>query len=79
MLSTVNLTDVLEIVVVIFGVILLLKKIVDMDEYHWARVAVLTVILSIGVILLFSGLGVRLGNSGLSNCVVDFGPPSDHY
>ena len=61
------------------GVILLLKRVVDMDKYHKVRVAVLTVILGIGVILLFDQLGVRLNDSGLSNCVVDFGEPIDHY
>ena len=79
MLSTLNLSDVLEIVVVLVGVILVLKRVVDMDGYHEVRVAVLTVILSVGVILLFNGLGVRLNNSGLSNCVIQFDKPVDHY
>jgi hypothetical protein len=79
MLSTINPSEVLEVVVVLVGVILLLKRIVDMDGYHKVRVAVLTVILSIGVILLFDKLGVRLSGSCFHNCVVRFDAPSDYY
>ena len=79
MLSTLNLSEALEVVVVLVGVILLLKRVVDMDGYHKVRVAVLTVILSIGVILLFDKLGVRLGGSCFHNCVVRFDAPNDYY
>ena len=67
-----NPSDVLEIVVVSVGLILLFKRVVDMDEYHKARVVVLTLILSLGVIFVFDGLGDGIGNEGLSNCVLEF-------
>ena len=80
MLSIVNVSDALEIAVVSVGLILMLKRVVDMDEYHKARVVVLTLILSVGVIFLFDRLGDGIGNEGLSNCVLEFNdghaPPS---
>jgi len=80
MLSIVNLSDALEIAVVSVGLILMLKRVVDMDEYHKARVVVLTLILSVGVIFLFDRLGDGIGKEGLSNCVLEFNdghaPPS---
>ena len=80
MLSIVNLSYALEIAVVSVGLILMLKRVVDMDEYHKARVVVLTLILSVGVIFLFDRLGDGIGNEGLSNCVLEFddghAPPS---
>ncbi len=75
-----NPSDTLEIVVVSVGLVLLFKRVVDMDEYHKARVVVLTLILSVGVIFLFDRLGDGIGNEGLSNCVLKFddgpAPPS---
>lgn len=79
MLSTLNLSEVLEIVFVSFGIVLVLKRVADMDEYHKIRVAVLTVILSVGVILMFDGLGVRLADSGFNDCVVEFSAPGDNF
>jgi len=80
MLSIVNLSYALEIAVVSVGLILMLKRVVDMDEYHKARVVVLTLILSVGVIFLFDRLGDGIGNEGPSNCVLEFNdghaPPS---
>ena len=80
MLSIVNLSYALEIAVVSVGLILMLKRVVDMDECHKARVVVLTLILSVGVIFLFDRLGDGIGNEGLSNCVLEFNdghaPPS---
>lgn len=78
-LSTLNASDVFEIVIVSFGIVLVLKRVADMDGYHKIRVAVLTVILSVAVILMFDGLGVRLADSGLNDCVIEFDAPSDHY
>ena len=70
----------LEIIVVAVGTILLFKRVVDMDTHHKARVVVLTLILSVGIIFLFDGLADGLGNEGLSNCVLEFNddhaPPS---
>jgi uncharacterized membrane protein len=79
MLSTLNPSETLEFVVVIIGVILVLKKIADMNEYHITRVAVLTVILSVGVILLINGLAVTYGGFGPHSCVIEFDGPVDHY
>ena len=80
MLPIVDPSDALEIFTVSVGLILLFKRVVDMDEYHKARVVVLTLILSVGVIFLFDRLGDGIGNEGLYNCVVEFddghAPPS---
>jgi len=72
MLSTLKHSEVLEIIFVAVGVILLLKRVVDMDNYHKTRVVVLTLILSGAAMLLFDKLGLRIGDSGLSHCVVNF-------
>lgn len=72
MLSTLNPTDVLDAVVISIGVILLLKKIADMDRYHWARVVILTLILSWIVILLFVAYGID--NNSYGGCIVEFEP-----
>jgi len=76
--TTVNPSDALEIVVVAVGIVLLLKRVVDMDTHHNARVVALTLILSVGVVFLFYSLGDGIGNDGLSNCVIEFndGQPS---
>ena len=79
MLSTLNLSEVFEIVIVSFGIVLVLKRVANMDEYHKTRVAVLTVLLSVAVMLMFDGLGVRLVDSGFNDCVIEFEAPSDHY
>ena len=70
--TTVNPSDALEIVVVAVGIVLLLKRVVDMDTHHNARVVALTSILSVGVVFLFYSLGDGIGNDGLSNCVIEF-------
>ena len=79
MLSTVNPADVLEIGVVLVGVILVLKRIVDIDGYHLERVVILTAILSIGAIYLFLGLGVTFGGLGPQSCVIEFSEPGPQF
>jgi len=57
MLATPNLFDLLAL---LFGVMLLLKRVADMDRYHALRIIVLTSILSIIVIYLVLGYGFTL-------------------
>ena len=70
MFSTLNLLDVLAL---LMGVILLLKRVADMDRYHTLRVILLTSILSFLVILFFLGYGFTLGNPNKFNDCIDFG------
>lgn len=69
---TINPLEALDTVFTTVGVIVLLKRVADMDGYHRIRVVVLTVTLSVFAFLLFDRLGVRLDNS---NCVVEFNDP----
>lgn len=77
--STVNPSDAFEFVVVLVGVILVFKRIVDIDGYHLERVIILTAILSIGAIYLFLGLGVTFGGLGPQSCVVEFSEPGYQF
>jgi len=72
MFSTVNPSDVLELMVVLVGLFLLFKKVANMDTHHKVRVVALTVILSVIPVLFFLGVALKFGRSGLSNCVVEF-------
>lgn len=79
MLATLNPSETLETVVLVVGVILLLKRVADMENYHIARVAVLTVILSYCAIVLGCGLSVTYGGFGPHSCMPEFDEPADHY
>jgi hypothetical protein len=68
--STLNLLDV---VALLMGVILLLKRVANMDRYHTLRVVVLTSILSCLVIWFFFGYGFSLGNPHKFDDCLDFG------
>ena len=74
-----NPSEAFEIVVVVVGVILVLKRIINIDEYHITRVVILTAILGFGAILLLSGLAAEFGGFGPHSCVVEFDAPVEHY
>ena len=59
-----------EVVVVLVGVILLLKKVADMDGYHKLRVVVMTVILCVAGIWVVDRVGVEAAFWGRSDCVL---------
>ena len=69
----------LDTIVVVLGVVLLLKRVADMENYHIARVAVLTVVLSYCAIVLLCGLAVTFGGFGPQPCVIEFDETVDHY
>ena len=58
-----NLSNPADVVALLIGAVLLLKKTADMERYHGLRVIVLTSILSLIAILLFLGYGLK--QSGL--------------
>ena len=67
------LTDVLQIVLVFIGLLLLVRKVAEMERYHYLRVVFLTAILSCIVIFLFVVYGFTFGH-GIdepSPCTVD--------
>lgn len=55
------LADVLQIVLVFVGLLLLVRKVAEMDRYHYVRVVFLTAILSCIVIFLFLVYGFTFG------------------
>ncbi len=74
MVSTLDLSDPIDVVILLLGLVLLLKRVADMERYHAMRVAVLTTILSCVAIYFFLVYGMSLGN--LSHCdYIDF----EHY
>lgn len=58
-----NLSNPVDVVALLIGAVLLLKKIADMERYHELRVIVLTSILSFIAILLFLGYGLTQSGS----------------
>jgi len=50
MISTVNLSDAVHVVSLLVGLILLLKRVADMDRYYTKRLLILTTVLSSFVI-----------------------------
>ena len=69
MLSTLSPSDLGDYFVITVGVLLLFKKIADMEKYHWARVVFLTLILSWFAVMFF--VGTALGPPRF-DCVVTF-------
>ena len=55
MLANVTLQDVLHVVILLAGVIWLLKKVAEMERYHYLRVWVLTAILTCFITYFFLG------------------------
>lgn len=70
MLSIFNHSDPVQLVLLLIGFVLLLKRLADMDRYHNLRVVVLTTILSCIVIYFFFEYGFTLGNPmEYSDCI----------
>lgn len=70
MFSSFNPSDLGDYLVITVGVLLVLKKIVDMDKYHWVRVVFLTLILSWIAVMFFVGVALRPART--FDCVVTF-------
>jgi hypothetical protein len=68
MFSSANYAD---LVIIISGVLLCLKRIAEMERYHTLRVVVITAILSYFVILFFVGYGLTLGHPRQWDCTND--------
>lgn len=66
--SSLNPFDLGDYFVITVGVLLLFKKIADMEKYHWARVVFLTLILSWFAVMFFIGVSLRPTHS----CVIEF-------
>lgn len=71
MISIPNLSEGVQSVAFVVGVILLLKKIAEMDSWHGVRVFVLTVVLTFVVVCFFLIYGFTSGNPNYYHCVVD--------
>jgi hypothetical protein len=72
MLSTDQLSDMFELVVVLVGVGLLLKKVAEIDGYHNVRFVVMTVILCVVSFWVIDRVGREAVYCGTSDCVVVF-------
>ena len=73
MTSTVSPSEAVEFVMIGIGVLLLLKRLADIDKQFELRLWVITFILTVAVIILFIGYGVGLADSPNVEC------PEDHY
>jgi dolichyl-phosphate-mannose--protein O-mannosyl transferase len=62
MLSTLDVSDAVQYVMLLIGIVLLLKRVAEMERYHTLRVVVLTSLLSSVVIYFFLVYGFTLGN-----------------
>ena len=71
MLSTDQLSEMFEVVVVLVGVGLLLKKVAEIDGYHNVRVVAMTVILCVTAIWVIDKVGREAVYWGTSDCVLD--------
>ena len=67
-----TLTDenICDLIIVFTGVLLVFRKVAQMERHHTLRVFLLTAVLSIGVICFFLAYGFTLGNgpSPTLNC-----------
>jgi len=68
MFSSLNPSDLGDYFVIAVGVLLLFKKIADMEKYHWVRVVFLALILSWFAVMFFIGTALKPAAS----CVVQF-------
>ena len=69
---TFDFWDPVHFVTFLFGVILLLKRVAEMDRYHKLRVIVLTSILSCIAIYFFLAYGFTLGSPRPFDCHISF-------
>jgi len=72
MSTTLNPYDVFELLMIGIGVLLLLKRLADIDEHYERRLWVVTFIVSLAVITLFIGYGLSLADSPNADCPKDF-------
>ena len=79
MLTTAQLSEMFEFVVAFLGLLLLLKKVAEMDRYHMVRVVAMTVILSVAGIWVLDKVGTEASFWGRSDCVIDFNEHADHW
>ena len=70
MLSTFSSADYADLLIIVSGVLLCLKRVAEMERYHTLRVVVLTSILSFFVVLFFVGYCFTLGSPPFYDCVV---------
>ena len=67
---TFTISNALDLVFVFTGVLLVFRRVAQMERHHTLRVFLLTAVLSIGVICFFLAYGFTLGNgqSPALNC-----------
>jgi hypothetical protein len=70
-------SDAIHILILAGGLLLLLRKVAEIDGHHALRVLILTTIFSVPVILFFIGYGLTLGNPHSYSCVIDLSKPSE--
>ena len=73
MTSTVSPSEAVEFLMIGMGVLLLLKRLADIDKQFELRLWVITFILTLAVIILFIGYGLGLADSPNVDC------PENHY
>ena len=62
-----------DLLILVSGVVLCMKRVAEMESYHTLRVVVLTSFLSYFVVLFFIGYGLTLGNPLYRfDCVIEF-------
>ena len=68
--------SVADFLIIVAGLLLLLKKVAEMERYHSLRVFVIATFLSCIVIYFFTLMA--LGLAGVSNCTPDY-PEADYF
>jgi hypothetical protein len=63
------MSDALNALALAFGLLLVLKKVADMDRFYYLRLFLIIAVLSYITILFFGGCLLLVGGSGLSNCM----------
>jgi hypothetical protein len=61
----------LNVVAILFGVLLVLKKIADMERFFSFRMFLIIAVLCFATIVLFLGYVLELLSPGLRNCMPD--------
>ena len=59
---TFTLSNADDLIIVFGGVLLLFRRVVEIERYHTLRVVLITAVLSVGVIFFFLLYGFTLGN-----------------
>ena len=71
--SPFNPVDVVEFLMIGIGVILLFKRLTDLDKHYAPRLFVITLILSLAVTIFFIGYGLSFADSPNVEC------PENHF